>query len=342
MSDPTSVIEMAEESGIGKKRERTSSSDPVTPVSKMANHNKSPVPVDMPNTSGGGERDMGATRHRELMENINQVKISFTDTIKQLKEELDQKLTRVESYLTGKLSELERRLAVMEDSHTNQPAMTVTVNNLADSVQAMEARIDKLQPDPISDPDKTLIAFGIHYEESENLSSKIDRLFKAILGEDNTATDISVVKIVRLQQRDNTKAPPVKIALNSLQAKLEILKNKQKLRRSEEFGGVFIKTCKTHVERAMERNMKIIADEIPGFKTKYWLAGNTVFRPASAATEPPHPAPFNFADAMGGRPPGEPMGGRGEGRGRWRGRGRRPYRRPNNYNRFAPLENSEA
>ncbi len=64
------------------------------------------------------------------------------------------------------------------------------------------------------------------------------------------------------QDFDN-RPPLIKISFQNLDEKILVLRNKMKLKDSDEFKGVFLKSSKSHVERLIEMNARAIIRQLP-------------------------------------------------------------------------------
>ena len=113
---------------------------------------------------------------------------------------------------------------------------------------------------PFRDPEKTIIIMGLHQDNNENLELKVSTLL-AELGED-VYSSIEVVGFERLRSR-NRGPGLVKVAFRTQDQKVKVLQEKSKVMESERYRGVFIRSCKSHVERVLENNLRTVMSLLP-------------------------------------------------------------------------------
>ena len=116
--------------------------------------------------------------------------------------------------------------------------------------------------DPLNDHDLTITADGLPYNEDEDLVAKVDALIRA-LGDD-VYENVKVIAVTRIIPRTGNKPGLVKIALQNLQEKIRVLRNKMNLKDNPTYATVYIKSSKSHAERLIESNTRAILRELPG------------------------------------------------------------------------------
>jgi myosin heavy subunit len=117
----------------------------------------------------------------------------------------------------------------------------------------------KMSLDPFDDIDSCLVVVNLLPVENEDVDLRALDLIAAVLPD---ATP-KVVKAIRLQPRTKGKAGIIKLALETKDVKIRILRAKGKLSNHKEYSQVWIHPCKTHGERMNENNMRHILKLIP-------------------------------------------------------------------------------
>ena len=90
----------------------------------------------------------------------------------------------------------------------------------------------------------------------------IIKLAEEIVNEGTGTQDVLVIRAKRLPSKTD-KPGIMKIELCSLQEKICVLRNKQKLKDHRVFNRVFIRTSKTHAERLLEGNLSVLLPRNP-------------------------------------------------------------------------------
>jgi hypothetical protein len=151
---------------------------------------------------------------------------------------------------------------------------TVRIDNLLTTVHALQARMLNIeqshetndQPNTrhtsnCNDPEVTVIASGLAYNQDENLLQKAQMLIEALGEEVYNATYITDVQ--RLSTRNPNRPGIVKISFRSLDEKILVLRNKLRLRNHEMYSNVLLKSSKSYAEQLIERNTRAIIRELP-------------------------------------------------------------------------------
>ena len=125
--------------------------------------------------------------------------------------------------------------------------------------------------DPLDNVDLSIIAYGVPFEHGENLKEKIIGMLGCI----TNMTNFNVVDSKRMRSQNPNK-PPVKFAMASVEQKVDILRLKQDLRKVPSYSKVYMRSSKSHTERAMERNFQTLLQVFPDLAQQYRLAGHTV------------------------------------------------------------------
>ena len=91
--------------------------------------------------------------------------------------------------------------------------------------------------------------------------------------------------VVRLKSRVEGKPGIVKASFLTVADKIDVLRGKQKLRGSK-FGNVYMRTSKSHSERLMDINTKIILENSPWGKDYRVAANGRLVRKDASAASP--------------------------------------------------------
>lgn len=142
----------------------------------------------------------------------------------------------------------------------------------------MSSRMDKLEKQIKTkqvrgkpfDPDVSLVVIGLPQTEGEDVEAKVKQLLCDGLRCDPVP---KLVATERVRARGGRQHGLVKVELQTVQDKVDVLRRKSKLRDSESYGRVFVSSAKSHAERLMVFNLRTLIREIPAAKD-YYLAGN--------------------------------------------------------------------
>ena len=191
----------------------------------------------------------------DILNELKGMRSSIDSKLDKLKNEIaatiENKISGVKDYVDMEISRVLSRIesietCVSEGGATSAPVKPVESGGILE---------------PLSNTDITVVAIGMHQEANEVIEEKVDRMIMA-LGKE-VYDKVHVVKCLRLKQHDIKKPAIVKIAFNSLQQKIDVLKVKMKLRNCPEFSKVYLRSSKTHTERLLELNAKTLLKEMP-------------------------------------------------------------------------------
>lgn len=186
----------------------------------------------------------------DLIENIDTKVRALRD---ELSMDLSRESCRIDNVVKS-IQSLQGRLDTVESSRTpdNRNDSNGTGNH--SSVR----RSNGYNPD---DPDVAITASGIPFTEGENLLQKAESLINA-LGEE-VSFNVCVTKAARLPTRFHNRPALVKISFQNVDEKILVLRNKMNLKDSDNFKNVYLKSCKSHVERLIELNARAIIQQLP-------------------------------------------------------------------------------
>lgn len=182
---------------------------------------------------------------------------------KLIKKDTDEKLKELRKDIiedTGKI--IEQKIKSVFDY------VDVEVGRVIQRVEEMEKRVaivecsvdgDRPPSNPLKDVKRCVVVSGLKHAKGEttaDLKDKVSRMFEA-MGE--AAQDKAVVACCRIGKIDRPY-PLTKVALSNEEEKIEVLRGKQALRKTEAYKRVFIRPSKTFAERTMEANIRTLAE----------------------------------------------------------------------------------
>ena len=204
----------------------------------------------------------------------------ITQTMPQHRVEIDfdARFARLETLITQEASKLkgyiDEKFAKLYEYVDTEVAR---VNSKVDDLSARtDAMAQKMEEAATFDPDTTIVADNLPWEENEDLEAKVEVMIRRDL-----AVNVPIVRTTRLKpppprvtRHGNLSRPGlVKIQFRNTDDKIKVLREKMKLMNSRDFSNVYLRSSKTHSERLMEQNFKTILELLPDGKD-YQLAGN--------------------------------------------------------------------
>ena len=201
-----------------------------------------------------GQESLRKTLDSKIDKLRNDLLINIDQKVKHVRDEMTLELgretARIDS-LVNNINDLQSKVTGIEHS----------CGSLKDSITNDKSRYTHPNPNPLSDPDLTIIASGIPYTESEEILSKAKSLIAALGC--SVSDNVTVTAAARLPSRIPNKPGYVKISFQSLDEKVSVLRNKMKLKDSEQYSQIFLKSSKSHAERLIEQNTRAILRELP-------------------------------------------------------------------------------
>ena len=143
-----------------------------------------------------------------------------------------------------------------------QDYVDLNIAQIVNRVEALEGKVEALQQQqerPDYDPEVTVVARGLVYEQDEDVHEKASTMLRRGLG----LRDIPIVRAMRMTGYGN-RPGIVKIQLSSLDDKKKVLRAKAELKNSGDFSNVYLRTAYTHAERLMDLNFRAILRKLPG------------------------------------------------------------------------------
>ena len=146
------------------------------------------------------------------------------------------------------------------------------INKVKEDCQELRQSVEILQSQqtkPIDDIDRTIVITNLK-ADNDTLQTEVEKMVQ-VLGF-TIPTDVTIEQVKRLPGRDG-KPGIVKVAFNSLESKVKVLKVKQQLRSNPEYSKCWLRTSKTHAERVAEMNFQKLLD-MWNEGDQYKLTGN--------------------------------------------------------------------
>ena len=242
------------------KRERESPgvSGPLCKQSKMA-EGESEGQVDT--NLALSKNDEKLDKMMELLESLKKgqesLQKTFDSKLEKLRNEvvktIDDKIRSVKVDIDLQFASLERRIELFESEMSSLKADAGFVDN------------------SVNNCDITVIATNVHVRHDRPLMDTAKALISAL------GTDVShrsmITDVKRCPDRGTGKPPLLKIAFESVEQKVEVLRAKKNLSNSSEFKNVFLRSSKTHTERILGLNAKTLLPQMPN-GNQFRVTGN--------------------------------------------------------------------
>ncbi|XP_060597077.1 uncharacterized protein LOC132750994 isoform X2 [Ruditapes philippinarum] len=219
----------------------------------------------------------------ELAGQVREILITVKDfkhTQEELKVSLEKKIDSAKNEMTH---HIDTQINILRDQLTfDLSKESLRIDGLLTSVQNLQDRLESLEHsrvtdqsingtqrgqtsvqinNPLNDPDLTVIASGLPFNEGEDILARAKDLIKA-LGEE-TNDSVSVQAARRLPSRFPDKPGWVKISFRTLQEKITVLRKKMSLQNHASYNNVFLKNSKSPYQRINEDNARMLLRNIP-------------------------------------------------------------------------------
>lgn len=283
---------MSETPKSGVKRDRTSEGETPRPDSKqtkMATGDPDFVSDDLKT-----QILSIATSVKEIKEGQDGMKRMFESKIDKLRNDvlstIDEKLRALKSDIDLDIGRESSRIDELVDSvqslvlrmnqaeQSNNFAQGADIPNsngddatATDQARHVPQRAFNIPVNPLENNDVTVIVKNLPQTDDENLMATAQSIIGA-LGE-NVSSRVSAVAATRLRPRFHNRPGLVKVSFESLEQKVLVLRNKYKLKDSDNYKRVFLQSAKSHVERLLEINARTILRELPQGRS-YRVSGN--------------------------------------------------------------------
>ena len=192
-----------------------------------------------------------ARENRTLLLLLNSIKKNMdkidkkSDTLEEKINNLSAKINIQEQRLSRATQNIEllfKSMSNLEKQHSTSSSDTNTNNNVINLV------------DNIRDENSVVIS---NLPESEDFDSDVNALIWTGLCLNVQTTNVNKI------ETKNGKLK-LKVELRTLKEKIEVIKNKRQLRKTNEYCNVFIESFKTRTEIIMEQNFKTLFKAMPG------------------------------------------------------------------------------
>ena len=197
-------------------------------------------------------------------------------------QEFDRRFARLEQFITQEVASLK---IYIEDTLNEKlidlrkyvdSEIAVVHNRMHELEQVTKDLICENEKSSIFDPETTIVAENLAFEEDEDLDGKVENMIRKDL-----AINVPVVRTQRLTPRPPrytrhgnwSKPGIVKIQFNNKDDKIAVLKEKKHLSNSQDFSHVYLRSSKSYSERIMEQNLRTLLELMPDGDS-WQVAGN--------------------------------------------------------------------
>jgi hypothetical protein len=193
--------------------------------------------------------------------------------------------SKLEKFKTDLVENIDTKVRALRDELSMDLSRESNrIDHILKTVQSMQSRLEKIEskPDlpsgnnietyntnnstwhgnPLNDPDRCVVVAGLPVTEGEDLIQKAEDIIKC-LG-DQVSSNVLITGATRIRARYNNRPPLVKISFQNTEEKIMVLSNKMKLKDTENYKAVYIKSSKSHAERLIELNARTILRKLPG------------------------------------------------------------------------------
>lgn len=261
---------------------------------------------------------------------IKRLLIEMRKEQQSLRQSVETRLSNLEETISNRMK---KEFSEMRDH------VDIEVTKLSDKIEMLEQKVaylevssDNKRNEPF-DPEVTVVALNMREHVEEEIFDVAEEMIQNALG----LEDISPVNVLRLKSKTG-KPGVVKIECRNKEDKIEILRNKNKLKDTRDYKKVYLRTSMSHSDRLMQSNFQQILRVMPdGHRFRMTGNGRIILREEDteerqengdreeSVTDNQMPDDGDISERSQGRRGGQGRSNRGRGRGRGR-RGR-------NYNR---------
>ena len=216
------------------------------------------------------DNNTGQVDLKQIYQLVLEVKNSLNSHKDTVSHQIEQLNRRFESHLENQLTILKNGLKQqIQDSISDiQSYVDTEVGRLSSQIEDLSTRVATLEASqtPELDPETSVIMSMVPQAEGE----VIQQVAEDIIHNGLNSPEVTVVCAVRLRQRERRagqrqQGPPlVKVQLPNLETKKRVLRAKTRLRDTEQWSRVWIRSSKPHIERLMDLNFRKILEVIPG------------------------------------------------------------------------------
>lgn len=208
-----------------------------------------------------------------------------------------------------RLSEKVENVPTLDNVQTKLDAMTSDIQTLTNELQDVRSQIvartleeeqKEKEPTPF-DPDTTVVVIGLNKLPHENHLSLCTLAQQVVHSIDPTL--VTMMKAVKRQGDMDGRRGIVKIQFNTNAEKVALLKGSRRLRYTQEFSKLYVRTSMSHESRLIEQNFKTLLTILPQLQGSIRVDSTGRLIPALAGIRPPSMASYTSS-----RPPNQITG----------------------------------
>ncbi len=220
----------------------------------------SPLPDE--STDRDSSADDSDSNHDEFYLNRSrEYNIDLTELDPNVRTLIENKLDQIQIVFNEAVESLHDSYAdSIRDLHTQ-------IENLEKSVAVHNSKTASEQP--VDCVANTIVIQGLAHSEGENVLVKVSALLDETFGGIGASPEI--VQVVRYTTYNPERPGIIKVAFEDLKTKKSVLHKKYN-KISECYKNIIIRSSKSHIERVMEKNMRLLLWEM-GLENKYKLNG---------------------------------------------------------------------
>ena len=171
--------------------------------------------------------------------------------------------SKIDRLRTDLMASIDQKIkAVKDELSMDMSRLRNDYDELKQTVETLRERNSVQNENPVDDIERTVVLMNLK-EERDDALTLYDRITEMIETLGESVSDVTVSQVKRLQSRNN-KPGLVKVALDSKDSKIRVLKAKAKLKNTEMYKKVWMRSSKSHTERLLELNFKQVLQLIPG------------------------------------------------------------------------------
>ena len=244
-----------------------------TPVTREKRERESPgvtSPLYKHSKMAEGEDDMSSTKSKnedrldKMMEPLEGLKKGQES----LQKTFDSKIERLRNDVIKTIDDKIRSMKV--DIDLQFAALERRIDNIEGEMNSLKADSGFVD-NSVNNCDITVIATNVPVRHDRSLIDTAKELISA-LGRDISHRSM-VTDVKRCPDRGIGKPPLLKIAFETVEQKVEVLRAKKNLMNSKEFKNVYLRSSKRHTERILELNAKTLLSQLPN-GNQFRVTGN--------------------------------------------------------------------
>jgi hypothetical protein len=194
-----------------------------------------------------------------VLRDIQKALLEIKGSQEALRHSFDSRMEAITTSITQSIKDLR------DDIYTELARLESRVKMVEERMESLDERQGWEQEYPV---ETSVIVINLREEGNEDIGGKCEDLISNRLG----LRDIKPVRCERLKSR-SAKPSLVKIQLKTKQDKINVLRHKTELKKTEDIKRVYIRSEQSHEERLMRQNMEVLMKELP-VGGNYRLAAN--------------------------------------------------------------------